>query len=100
DDDGAAGLKDRADGVQNLQRQFGEFGTAVVDHRTVHGPQDPFRNVGWTRDLEKVAAAVNHHWSSEMTYPARRCGPPIADASARSPVASECPLADPFYNSC
>jgi len=32
----------------------------VVDHRAIHGSEDPVRAIGWTRNLQEMTPSVNH----------------------------------------
>ena len=59
-DDVTFGLKNIAQAAQDLQAEFGEFGSPVIDHRLIHCPQDAVRNVGRSRNLKKMTACVNH----------------------------------------
>lgn len=65
------GLKDRANGFQNVQAQFRELGPPVVDGRTIHGPQHAIRNIRRAWDLKKVTAGVNHDWPDQRELAAR-----------------------------
>jgi hypothetical protein len=53
-------LEDAAQALENFRAQFRELRTAMVDDRMIHGPEHAIRDIGWTRDLEKVAACMNH----------------------------------------
>ena len=53
-----SGLKNRAQTLENLPSQSGEFGTTMIDDRTIHGAQDPVGHVGGPGNLKKMVAAV------------------------------------------
>src|SRR5436305_173642 len=49
---------------QHRMSDLGEFGTAVVHGRHVHGAQHPVRHIGRSRNLQKMPSRVHSHGSS------------------------------------
>ena len=57
DHDGLMRLKYRPDTRDHLTSERPELRSSMVDRGTRHRPQDPVRDVGWTWNLQKMAAA-------------------------------------------
>ena len=61
DDDRLLGAKHPLHGRQHGMTDLGEFGTAMVHGRHVHGAQHPVRHVGRSRNLQKMPSSMHGH---------------------------------------
>ena len=68
DEDGAVGLEDGLEVLEDCQSELGELRAAVVDHRSVHGAPDPLGYVGGAGELEEVPAAACGHSRPRVTW--------------------------------
>ena len=61
DYDVALGLENPLHAGQAFLAKFGEFGSAMIHGRAIHGAEHPVRDVGRPGDLQKMATAAKSH---------------------------------------
>ena len=64
DDDRLPGAENALAARQHGMAEFGEFGTAMIQGRHVHGPQHPVGHVGRSWNLEKMPSCMQGHLAS------------------------------------
>ena len=64
DDDRLLGAEDALATRQHGMTEFGEFGTAMIHGRHIHGPQHPVGHVGRSWNLKKMPSSVQRHLAS------------------------------------
>src|SRR5579875_3098682 len=69
---GTSCLEDRPETFEYFHGQFGEFRTAMIDNRLIHGAKDPVWDVGRPWNLQKVPASVMHNLSDRISLDPQR----------------------------
>src|SRR4051812_3517084 len=67
-ENGAARLENKFHSLQDFDCHIRKFRTAVVNNGLSNGAQHAIRNIGGSGNLKKVAAGVNHGYSSKVGY--------------------------------